>query len=56
MDKTITLWGNTASVDPRGLDLLSAMLVYEPAKRISAKQSMSHPYFDDLDKSQYTIG
>jgi len=56
MDKTITQWGNTSAVDPRGLDLLSAMLVYEPAKRMSAKQSMSHPYFDDLDKSQYTIG
>jgi len=55
MDKTITLWGSTSVVDPRGLDLLSAMLVYEPAKRISAKQSMSHPYFDDLDKSQYTV-
>ena len=40
---------------PRGLDLLSSMLVYEPAKRLSAKQSMSHPYFDDLDKSQYTV-
>jgi|EP01046_Picozoa_sp_COSAG06_P030047 serine/threonine protein kinase len=56
MDKTITQWGNTSAVDPLGLDLLSAMLVYEPAKRISAKQSMSHRYFDDLDKSQYTIG
>ena len=55
MDKTITLWGSTSSVDPRCLDLLSSMLVYEPAKRLSAKQSMSHPYFDDLDKSQYTV-
>ena len=30
-----------------------SMLVYEPAKRISAKSSMAHPYFDDLDKSNY---
>jgi len=30
-----------------------SMLVYEPAKRISAKSSMTHPYFDDLDKSNY---
>ena len=29
------------------------MLVYEPAKRISAKQALRHPYFDDLDKSEY---
>ena len=26
------------------------MLVYDPAKRISAKKALSHPYFDDLDK------
>jgi cyclin-dependent kinase len=27
------------------------MLQYEPAKRISAKKAMEHPYFDDLDKT-----
>ena len=27
------------------------MLVYDPAKRISAKAAITHPYFDDLDKS-----
>ena len=27
------------------------MLIYDPAKRISAKQALQHPYFDDLDKS-----
>lgn len=27
------------------------MLVYDPSKRISAKQALQHPYFDDLDKS-----
>ena len=53
MDKTITVWGSGPSVDPQGLDLLSSMLVYEPSQRISAKRSMSHPYFDDLDKSRY---
>eukprot|EP01047_Picozoa_sp_COSAG01_P046713 COSAG01_NODE_4407_length_5056_cov_4.859794_8_plen_56_part_00 len=53
MEKTITLWGDSRDPDSKGLDLLASMLVYEPAKRISAKQSMSHPYFDDLDKSVY---
>jgi len=53
MDKTITIWGDAASVAPQGIDLLASMLVYEPAKRISAKSSMTHPYFDDLDKSNY---
>ncbi len=33
-----------------GMDLLNAMLVYNPAKRISAKAALKHPYFDDLDK------
>ena len=26
------------------------MLKYNPAERISAKQALNHPYFDDLDK------
>lgn len=25
------------------------MLVYDPAKRISGKMALKHPYFDDLD-------
>jgi cyclin-dependent kinase len=29
------------------------MLQYEPAKRISAKKAMEHPYFDDVDKELY---
>uniref|UniRef100_H2YBU8 Protein kinase domain-containing protein n=1 Tax=Ciona savignyi TaxID=51511 RepID=H2YBU8_CIOSA len=32
-----------------GIDLLAKCLVYNPAKRISAKVALSHPYFDDLD-------
>lgn len=28
-----------------GLDLLEALLVYDPANRISAKQACMHPYF-----------
>jgi len=40
-----------ANVDDQGLDLLEQMLIYDPAKRISAKKAIVHPYFDDLDKS-----
>lgn len=29
------------------------MLQYDPAKRISAKEALDHPYFDSLDKSQF---
>jgi len=37
----------------QGIDLLSKMLRYDPGKRISAKQALNHPYFDDLNKSNY---
>jgi len=33
------------SLEPTGLDLLDAMLVYDPAGRISAKQACHHDYF-----------
>jgi cyclin-dependent kinase len=29
------------------------MLLLDPAKRISAKAAMEHPYFNSLDKSQF---
>jgi len=38
-------------IDPLGYDLLEKMLIYDPAKRISAKKAILHPYFDDLDKT-----
>lgn len=40
-------------LDRLGLDLLEQMLAYEPSKRISAKAALSHPYFNDLDKSPF---
>jgi len=40
-----------ANVDDNGLKLLAAMLEYDPSKRITANVAISHPYFDDLDKS-----
>lgn len=33
-----------------GLDLLEALLVYDPAGRISAKQAVIHPYFMEGNK------
>jgi serine/threonine protein kinase len=44
-----------SNLDENGLDLLSRMIVYDPYKRISAKQALNHPYFDDFDKSQFYI-
>ncbi|VEL20264.1 unnamed protein product [Protopolystoma xenopodis] len=37
--------------DKDGIDLLQSMLVYEPARRINARDALLHPYFSDLDKS-----
>ncbi|KAG0328902.1 Cyclin-dependent kinase catalytic subunit, partial [Podila humilis] len=36
------------SLDDHGLDLLSQMIEYDPAKRISAKRALLHPYFEDI--------
>jgi cyclin-dependent kinase len=35
---------------PAGIDLMKQMFEYDPAKRITAKDSLVHSYFDDLDK------
>ncbi len=37
--------------DADGLDLMSQMLDYSPARRINAKAALLHPFFDDFDKS-----
>lgn len=34
--------------DPRAVDLIERMLVYDPAKRISAREALDHPYFSDI--------
>lgn len=35
-------------LDAHGLDLLEHMLVFNPARRITAKQALLHPFFDEL--------
>ncbi|KFO37148.1 Cyclin-dependent kinase 1 [Fukomys damarensis] len=44
-----SLASHVKNLDENGLDLLSKMLVYDPAKRISGKMALNHPYFNDLD-------
>jgi serine/threonine protein kinase len=39
-------------LEPLGLDLLQKMLVYEPSKRISAREALKHPFFNDLRQMQ----
>jgi len=41
-------------MEPMGLDLLSKMLVYEPTKRISARDALAHPFFDELNQLKAT--
>ncbi|KAJ0410944.1 hypothetical protein ATCC90586_004297 [Pythium insidiosum] len=36
-------------LDADGISLMEAMLRYDPASRISAKEALRHPYFDDID-------
>lgn len=58
-------WGRTdianivTSLDEMGLDLLDALLVYDPAGRISAKQTVIHPYFGGMNgdtRHEYSNG
>jgi len=49
--QSFNLKNSMKKIEPAGLDLLESMLVYDPAKRISAKKALLHPYFDDLDKN-----
>jgi len=36
-------------IDKDGLDLLGKLLTYEPTKRITAREALSHPYFKELN-------
>jgi serine/threonine protein kinase len=38
-----------------GLDLLGRMLDYHEFNRISAIDALNHPYFNDIDRSQFNI-
>jgi len=42
-----------ANLCEKGQDLLGRMIAGDPCRRISAKSALNHPYFDDLDKSQF---
>jgi len=37
-------------LEPAGLDLMRQLFEYDPAARISAKDCLSHPYFDGMDR------
>lgn len=39
--------------DHNGIDLLRQMMLYDPSRRISAKDALRHSYFDTLDRTLY---
>ena len=36
------------TLDANGVDLLSKMLQYDPARRITANEALKHPFFFDV--------
>jgi len=38
----------SSKTDPLVIDLLSQILIYSPEKRLTSKEVLSHPYFDEL--------
>lgn len=51
--RTNTLSSVVKQLDSHGIDLLQSMLMYDPALRISARNALTHPYFDDLEKENH---
>ncbi|XP_034237369.1 cyclin-dependent kinase 1 [Thrips palmi] len=48
---TNNLASHAKNINEQGMDLLQQMLIYNPEKRISARNVLKHPFFDTLDKS-----
>ena len=46
--KGVSLATVVPQLDADGIDLLERMLEFDPAKRISAKKALEHPYFDSI--------
>ena len=49
----IPLSQHTRDIGEIELDLLQGLVALDPARRISAKMALLHPYFDSLDKSLF---
>lgn len=41
---------NDGLLDADGIDLLKQMLVYDPAKRISTRRALQHPFFNSVNE------
>lgn len=50
-----TLYDLFSKVDPEALNLLKQMLQFNPDRRITAKQALSHPYFEEIRDPQREV-
>lgn len=48
---SMNLRSSLKEIEPAGADLLEQLFIYNPCQRITARQALLHPYFDDLDKN-----
>lgn len=48
-----SLFVGHANAESDGIDLMNRCLLYDPPKRISAKDAIKHPYFNSLDKTLF---
>jgi serine/threonine protein kinase len=49
--KGVNIQNHFKNFDSVSLDLLMKMIVLDPARRISMKEALRHPYFDELDEN-----
>jgi serine/threonine protein kinase len=47
--------GLQAGLTDQGIDLMAQFLIYSPKDRLSCLRGLDHPYFADLDKSQFSV-
>jgi len=45
--------GLQTGLTDQGIELMASFLIYSPKDRMSCLRGLDHPYFDDLDKSQF---
>ena len=44
------------SMTPAMVDLMSRLLQYDPNKRVSAKEALEHPFFNELNSDMQVTG
>jgi serine/threonine protein kinase len=48
--KPQSLTKHVTKLDTLGMDLLQSLVALDPAKRLSCRMALQHPYFDDVEK------